>query len=207
MRTYPQFNARLRLIFENGTEGQNLLRSLATELYKDSSGRRISDPNAGPLFNAAPTTITVAGPEERITGCIYIVRSLSPLPEIVRLDGQLFKIGFSTGAFEDRIRAAKDDPTFLMAPVHPVRTYDAINLNANKFENLIHRFFAEARLDIEIMDRFGKPFRPREWFLLPLPVIESAIEMLLDGSILRYRYDARVCAIVLAQQETQSPSR
>ncbi len=195
-------NARLRLIFENGTEGKNLLRSLATELYKDPSGRRLSDPNAGPLFNAAPTTIAVAGPEERITGCIYIVRSLSPLPEIVRLDGQLFKIGFSTGEFEDRIRGAKDDPTFLMAPVHPVRTYDAINLNANKFENLIHRFFAEARLDIEIMDRFGKPFRPREWFLLPLSVIETAIEMLLDGSILKYRYDARACAIVLAQPES-----
>lgn len=189
-------NARLRLIFENGTEGQNLLRSLATELYKDPSGRRISDPNAGPLFNATPTTITVIGPDERITGCIYVVRSLSPRPEIARLDGQLFKIGFTTGAFEDRIRGAKDDPTFLMAPVHPVRTYDAVNLNANKFENLIHRFFAEAQLNIEIMDRFGKPFRPREWFLVLLPVIETAIAMLIDGTIVRHRYDALGGAII-----------
>jgi len=189
-------NARLRLIFENGTEGQNLLRSLATELYKDPSGRRLSDPNAGPLFDPTPTTMTVAGSNERITGCIYVVRSLSQSPEIVKLTGQLFKIGFTTGSFEDRIRGAKDDPTFLMAPVHPVRTYDAINLNANKFESLMHRFFAEARLDIEIIDRFGKPFRPREWFLLPLPVIETAITMLLDGSILRHRYDALVCKII-----------
>ena len=105
----------------------------------------------------------------------------------------------TTGAFEGRIRAAKDDPTFLMAPVHPVRTYDAINLNANKFENLMHRFFADARLDIEIMDRFGKPFRPREWFLLPLPVIETAIAMLLDGTILRHRYDAVAGGIVRVQ--------
>ena len=192
-------NARLRLIFENGTEGKNLLRSLATELYKDPSGRRLSEPNAGPLFDPAPTTTTVAGPNERITGCIYIVRSLSPSPEIAKLDGQLFKIGFTTGSFEDRIRGAKDDPTFLMAPVHPVRTYDAINLNANKFENLMHRFFADARLDIEIMDRFGKPFRPREWFLLPLPVIEAAIAMLLDGTILRHRYDAAAGEIVAGQ--------
>jgi hypothetical protein len=79
-----------------------------------------------------------------------------------------------------------------------VRTYDAINLNANKFENLMHRFFAGARLDIEIKDRFGKPFRPREWFLVPLPVIELAIKMLLDGSIARHRYDAGECAIVQA---------
>lgn len=189
-------NARLRLIFDNGNEGQNLLRSLATELYKDPNGRRISDPSAGPLFDSTPTTATVAAPKDRITGCIYVVKSLSPLPEISRLDGHLFKIGFTTGKFEDRIRSAKDDPTFLLAAVHPVRTYDAINLNANKFENLMHRFFAGARLDIEIQDRFGKPFRPREWFLVPLPVIEMAIKMLLDGSIARHRYDAGECAIV-----------
>lgn len=192
-------NARLRLIFENGTEGQNLLRSLATELYKDTSGRRLSEPNAGPLFDPTPTTTMVAGPNERITGCIYVVRSLSPLPEIAKLSGHLFKIGFTTGSFEDRIRGAKDDPTFLLAHVHPVRSYDAINLNANKFENLMHRFFAEARLDIEIMDRFGKPFRPREWFLLPLPIIEAAISMLIDGTILRHRYNADTCEIVPVQ--------
>lgn len=195
-------NARLRLIFGNGTEGNNLLRSLARELYKDPSGRRLSDPNAGPLFDPAPTFTTEVGPNERITGCIYVVRSLSPSPEIAKLDGQLFKIGFTTGSFEDRIRSAKDDPTFLMAPVHPVRSYDAINLNANKFESLMHRFFADARLDIEIMDRFGKPFRPREWFLLPLPVIETAIGMLLDGTILRHRYDAVKGEIVPVQAET-----
>lgn len=60
----------------------------------------------------------------------------------------------------------------------------------------MHRIFAQARLDIEIMDRFGKPFRPREWFLLPLPIIEQAIPMLLDGSIIRRRYDHRACTIV-----------
>lgn len=158
-------NARLRLIFDNGTEGENLLRSLATELYKDPNGRRISDPKPGPLFH--PPAATSAN--DRVTGCIYVVKSLSPLPEIQKLDGHLFKIGFTTGKFQDRIANAKDDPTFLMAPVHPVRTYDAINLNPNKLENLLHRFFAEARLDIEIADRFGKPFRPTEWFLLPLP--------------------------------------
>ena len=190
-------NARLRLIFENGTEGQNLLRSLATELYKDPNGRRLSEPYAGPLFGPSETElVSVAAPKDRVTGCIYVVRSLSPLPDIARLDGQLFKIGFTTGTLEDRIRGAADDPTFLMAPARPVRSFEAINLNANKFENILHRIFAEVRLDIEIMDRFGKPFRPREWFLLPLPIIEQAIPMILDGSIVRHRYDHRACAIV-----------
>jgi Meiotically up-regulated gene 113 len=189
-------NARLRLIFENGTEGENLLRSLATQLYKDPNGRRISDPVAGPLYNTETTTKTIEATEGRVTGCIYVVKSLSSIPEIARLYDNLFKIGFTTGRFEDRIRNAKDDPTFLLAPVHPVRTYDAIDMNTNKFENLMHRFFAEARLDIELKDRFGKPFRPREWFLLPLPVIEKAIRMLLDGNIIRYRYDTRTAEIV-----------
>jgi hypothetical protein len=190
-------NARLRLIFENGTEGNNLLRSFARELYKDPNGRRVSAPEAGPLFDPEPTTINVAAPHDRVTGHIYVVRSLSPLPEIKSLDGNLFKIGFTTGRFEDRIAGAKDDPTFLLAPVHPVRTYDAINLNANRVENLLHRFFADACLDIELMDRFGKPFRPREWFLVRLPLIERAIKMLLDGSIVRHVYDAKSGDILL----------
>ncbi|MGB8841421.1 MAG: GIY-YIG nuclease family protein, partial [Aliidongia sp.] len=191
-------NARLRLIFENGTEGENLLRSLATELYKDPAGRRISDPSSGPLFGSEPTTETVAAPEDRVTGFIYVVRSLSAEPDIKKLDGHLYKIGVTTGTVDARISSAADDPTFLLAPVHPVRTFDLVNLNAVKVENLLHRFFTDVRLDIEIIDRFGKPFRPREWFLLSLPVIEQAIHMLLDGSILRYRYDARTGEIIEA---------
>lgn len=194
-------NARLRLIFDNGTEGNNLLRSLATELYKDPNGRRISDPNAGPLFGAGETQAVALPPSarDRVTGLIYVVKSLSMHPEIAKLDGQLFKIGFTTGNLEARIRVAADDPTFLMAPVKPVMTYEAINLNANAFERLVHHFFAQARLDIEITDRFGKPIRPREWFLLPLPIIEQAVPLIVDGSILRYRYDHRACAIVDAK--------
>jgi len=188
-------NARLRLIFENGTEGENLLRSLATELYKDPSGRRISTPEVGPLFGSE-SPVTKVGPQDRVTGCIYVVRSLSTLPTIAKLEGEVYKIGFTTGSMEERVRAAKDDPTFLFAPVHPVRTYDAVNLNTAKFEKLIHRFFADARLDIEIMDRFGKPIKPKEWFSLPLRVIEQAIPMLIDGSILKFRYDASSRSIV-----------
>jgi hypothetical protein len=190
-------NARLRLIFDNGTEGQNLLRSLATELYKDPNGRRISDPNPGPLFGSAPIAQTQAeSSQDRVTGLIYVVRSLSKLPEIARLDGNLFKIGFTTGSIESRLRGAEDDPTFLMAPVKPVMSYQALNLNANAFERLVHHFFDQARLDIEIQDRFGRAVKPREWFLLPLPVIEQAIPLIVDGTILRYRYDHRLCAIV-----------
>lgn len=189
-------NARLRLIFENGTEGANLLRSLATELYKDPNGRRISDPHAGPLFGPGAAQIQTVDPQSDIrTGAIYVVKSLSERPEIARLDGQLFKIGFTTMSVEERLRTAHEDPTFLMAPVRPVLIYEALNLNPNKFENIVHRFFAQARLDIQITDRFGKPVRPREWFMLPISIIEQAIPMIVDGSIISYRYNHRVCAI------------
>ena len=188
-------NARLRVIFENGTECQYLRRSFARELYKDPLGRRLSDPDAGPLFNPEPTTLSVSSEKQRVTGHIYIVRSLSPQPEIKELDGQLFKIGFTTGKVEDRLRGAADDPTFLMAPVHPVKAYVAVNMNTSKFEALIHRFFDQARLDIEIMDRFGKPFKPKEWFLVPLPIIEEAVKRMIDGSIVNFRYDHKSCVI------------
>jgi hypothetical protein len=45
-----ELNARLRVIFDNGTESDLLLRSLQRALYKDAGGRRVTKPDAGPLF-------------------------------------------------------------------------------------------------------------------------------------------------------------
>ena len=177
-------NARLRVIFDNGTEGSNLLRSLATELYKDPNGRRVLDTDAGPLFSEEVEDGDVQ------TGMIYVIKSLSDDPRIKELNGTLFKIGFTSGKMETRIQNAKDDPTFLMAPVRPVKTYSLYNIDKVKLENLLHRFFADARLDIEIMDRFGKPVKPREWFLLSIDVIDEAIARLKDGTIVDYMFDA-----------------
>ncbi|MGX1145088.1 GIY-YIG nuclease family protein [Bradyrhizobium ottawaense] len=183
-------NARLRLIFDNGTEGNNLLRSLATELYKDPNGRRISSANMGPLFEERPQE------GDTQTGMIYVVKSLSADPEIRKLDGLLHKIGFTSGKMEVRIQNAKDDPTFLMAAVHPVATYTLYNIDRVKLEHLLHTFFADARLNLEITDRFGKKIKPREWFLLPPEVISEAVSRLKDGSIVKYRYDASLAALI-----------
>jgi hypothetical protein len=183
-------NARLRVVFDNGTEGNNLLRSLATELYKDANGRRVTTTDMGPLFECEPQ------PGDTATGMIYVVKSLSADPEIRKLDGLLHKIGFTSGKMEIRIQNAKDDPTFLMAAVHPVVTYTLYNIDRVKLEHLLHNFFAEARLDIEITDRFGKKIKPREWFLVSPGVISDAIARLKDGSIVRCRYDAGRSMIV-----------
>jgi hypothetical protein len=183
-------NARLRLIFDNGTEGNNLLRSLATELYKDPNGRRVTSTNMGPLFEDRPQE------GDTQTGMIYVVKSLSDDPEIRKLDGLLHKIGFTSGRMEVRIQNAKDDPTFLMAGVHPVATYTLYNIDRVKLENLLHTFFADVRLNLEITDRFGKKIKPREWFLVPPEAISEAVTRLKDGSIVRYRYDGARAALV-----------
>jgi hypothetical protein len=175
-------NARLRLIFDNGMEGNNLLRSLATDLYKDPNGRRIISTDPGPLFDQQPEE------GDAQTGLIYIVKSLSDQPNIQALDGRLHKIGFTAQKLETRIQNAKDDPSFLMAPVRPVATYTLYNINKVKLEHLLHDFFAEARLEIEIIDRFGKKIKPREWFLVPQQAIAEAVKRFQDGSIIHYRY-------------------
>ncbi len=204
-------NARLRLIFDNGTEGDNLLRSLSAELYKDGPagrGRRVTAADDGPLFTGQPDVEYRPSQAyeamrtaqlldiDRVTGEIYIVRSLSHDPAITALNGRLFKIGFTTGSVDDRILSAKDDPTFLMAAVHPVKAYRVVNMSSLKIENLLHRFFGDARLNIEIIDRFGKPCRPREWFSVSLETVQRAIEMLIDGSIVDYQYDRQTGRIV-----------
>lgn len=192
-------NARLRVIFDNGTESDNLLRSLAAELYKDGPagrGRRVTSPDAGPLFDDAAVGVPVTSAEDIRTGHVYVVRSLSVDPEIKRLDGYLYKIGFTTGNVEARILTAKDDPTFLLAPVQPVKSYAVYNLNTSKMESLLHRFFGDVRLDIEIKDRFNRSCRPREWFLVPIGIVDEAIKRLIDGSIVDYRYDKESGRIV-----------
>jgi hypothetical protein len=44
-------------------------------------------------------------------------------------------------------------------------------------------------LKIEITDRFGHPVVPREWFLVPLFVIDEAVSRIKDGTITDYQYD------------------
>ena len=85
-----------------------------------------------------------------------------------------------------------------MADVEIVATYELYNINRTKLENLIHRIFDPARLDIEIKDRFGNPVVPREWFLVPLFVIDEAVEKIKDGTISRFRYDPKSASLVEA---------
>lgn len=182
-------DARLRVIYSNETESNILLRSLQRAIYKDETSRMISEPNAGPLFADNATD------DDMASGTIYVLRSKSDHPTVVEHRELLHKIGVTSGKIERRIANAKLDPTFLMADVEIVATYELYNINRSKLENLIHRIFDSARLDIKIKDRFGKPVAPREWFLVPLFVIDEAVEKIKDGSISNHVYDPQAACL------------
>jgi len=185
MRTeYERRDSRLRVIYDNGTESDLLLRSLQRALHRDEGGRRISDPAAGPLFGASLEA------DDLETGTIYVLRSLSNHPFIAEHREAIHKIGVTGGKVETRIANAALDATYLLANVEVVATYKLANVNRTKLENLFHRLFAPAQIDLTISDRFGNPVRPREWFAVPLPVIDEAVRRLIDGTIVEYRYNA-----------------
>jgi hypothetical protein len=183
-------DARLRVIFDNGTESNMLMRSLQRALHKDDAGRRITDPSAGPLF----ADQTADGDEA--SGTIYVLRSKSDLPIVKDNRQVLHKIGVTSGKVERRIANAKIDATFLLADVEIAATYELFNINRTKLENLIHRIFDTARLDVEIKDRFGNPVVPREWFLVPFAVVDDAVERIKDGTIKDYSYDPKQARLV-----------
>ena len=187
---YERRDSRLRVIYDNGTESNMLLRSLQRALHRDETGRRVTDPNAGPLFDQQ---LEAEGSE---TGTIYVLRSLSDHPDVAKNREIIHKIGVTGGQVEKRFANAQKDPTFLMAPVEIIATFQLIDINRIALENLIHRFFAPARLDILIQDRFGDPVRPREWFVAPLSAIRDAVGRMQDGSLHHYEYRPSHAALV-----------
>jgi hypothetical protein len=194
-RRGKNYNARTRVIFGNGTESNLLLRSFARALYDDNTPRQIIEtaPAAsGPLFSGEAES---GKPDDRLTGSIYIVESLSAEPSIAALRGRLYKVGFTTLSVQDRLANVEADPTFLLAPVNIVTVFDTVNLNPRKLENLIHQFFAHARLRIEVL--LGRTVSPQEWFVVPIELVREAIDRILDGTIVNYRYDHLSRKIVL----------
>lgn len=176
-------DARLRVIYSNGTESNLLLDSLRRGLYKDEASRIVTEPSAGPLFSGEFEDGDVE------TGTIYVLRSESDHPWIKENREFIHKIGVTGGDVKKRLGNPKVSSTYLMADVEIVATYELSNINPVKLENLIHRFFKPAQLNIEIKDRLGNPIDPREWFLVPLFVIDEAIERIKDGSIINCTYD------------------
>lgn len=177
---FGRMKSRLRCIYENGTESNMFLRSLSSQLYKD--GKVVFD------SNNSDEPLELIKDEDISTGYIYVLKSLSDNPEISNIKN-LYKIGYSSKPVEDRIRNAVNDPTYFMAPVEIVATYKCYNLNPHKFENIIHRFFNDVRLDAEIINKLGFKHSASEWFSVPIEAIDQAVNMIIEGDVIDYYYD------------------
>ena len=177
---------RLRVIFENGTESSMYRQSLSIRLF-EQEGQSIVQ--------------TGLSDDEEIlegdaaSGHIYVLRSLSTDPQIAELTN-LHKIGFTRGSVEARIKNAETSPTYLMAPVEVVADYRTYNLRASALENLLHRVFADVRLDLTQADRKGRSYDPSEWYVAPLSVIDQAIDRIISGDIVSYFYDREAQRLV-----------
>lgn len=185
-------DARLRVVFDNGTQSNMLMRSLQRALNKDDAGRRITDPEAGPLFAGQ------ADDGDEASGIIYVLRSKSDHPVVAEHRELVHKIGVTNMKVEKRIAGARLQPTFLMADVEIIAEYQLFNINRSKLERLIHRVFGPAQLDLSIADRFGNLVQPQEWFLVPLSVIDDAVTRIRDGSITNYVYDPGQARLIQA---------
>lgn len=191
---YDRRDMRLRVIYDNGTESDVLQRSLQRALHRDKVARLITEPHAGPLFG------DTMEPDDIEHGTIYVLRSLSDHPFVAEHRELIHKIGITGGKVETRIANAENDATYLLAKVEIVATYKLANVSRTKLENLFHRIFQAARLEMTIADRFGKPVKPREWFVVPLCVIDEAVRRVQDGSITGYVYEPTQAKLVQMNQ-------
>lgn len=200
--TAGEVDRRMRLIFANGTESNLLLRSLQRAFYNDPAARRLVSPESGQLSFGGELEA-----DDVESGTIYVLRSLSDHPYVTQHRGLIHKIGVTGSRVETRIVNAEHDSTYLLAKVEIVATYKLAGINRTRMENLFHKLFSPARLNITINDRFGNPVQPEEWFLVPLFVIDEAVERIKNGSITGYAYDPNAARLVKVSKTTGTHDR
>lgn len=157
-------DARLRVIFDNGTESNLLMSSLVRRLYEDKDARRIGTTNPSPLFEGAQT------------GFVYVLRSRSTQAEVQGL----LKVGTTSGSVEDRIARAETQSTFLFAPVEILETYELRGHSAKEVEQRIHRALRPYHMALKVIGPDGRSFRAVEWFKATPELIEKAINLALS---------------------------
>lgn len=188
-----RLEGRTVTIFENGTISNMLFRSLGKAIQKN--GKIVTNTNEG-IYNQFQENFNSVNDEDVPSGWIYVLKSRSEKPEIKSLEN-LYKIGLSKNPVQERIKNASKEATYLFADVEIIDSRACFNVNIQKLEGLIHRFFAEACLDIDLYDKSGNRYIPREWFVVPLHVIDEVIQLLLNGNIVNYKYDYNSSQVVL----------
>jgi len=178
-------DGRTKCIFENGTESNMLYRSLAKILYVNG---RVVTQNIDKVNEDFIEKFSNITNEDEEVGYIYVLKSKSKDERIASIQN-LFKIGYSKTEVEERIKSAEKEPTYLMAPVSIQGAWKCFNMNPQKLEQLLHNFFGNSCLELDVFDEKGKRHTPREWFIAPMEVIEQAIELIINGKIVNYKFD------------------
>lgn len=180
-------DARTRCIYENGTESDILLQTLRKNVVGDGYAiSELQEESDAKFFS----NNDIAN-DDKVTGYIYVLSSLSNDP-IVKGEKNLYKIGFTTNTVEQRVANAENDPTYLMAPVKIVATYKVVNLNSQKFEDLVHLLLKPVQYQVVVYDEKGIAHQPQEWFIVPLPVVDVIIKKIMDGTIVGYTYNPQM---------------
>ena len=180
-------DARTRCIYENGTESDILLQTLRKNVVGDGYAiSELQEESDAKFFS----NNDIAN-DDKVTGYIYVLSSLSDDP-IVKGEKNLYKIGFTTNTVEQRVANAENDPTYLMAPVKIVATYKVVNLNSQKFEDLVHLLLKPVQYQVVVYDEKGIAHQPQEWFIVPLPVVDVIIKKIMDGTIVGYTYNPQM---------------
>lgn len=190
--TSRRVDGRTKTIFENGTYSNMLYRSLGKQIQK--SGKLVTN-TLESINKSLFVDSDMVHEEDVLTGWVYILKSKSTDPKIAGIK-DLYKIGFTSTPVDDRIKNAKNEATYLFADVTKVKSFGIYNRNANKLEQLLHRFFASACLDVDLFNDEGQRITPREWFVVPLEVIEEAIQLMINEKIMQYVYDVENKMIV-----------
>lgn len=178
-------DGRTRCIFENGTESNILKRSVEKNLY--ANGKVVTE-NMDSISEEFIERFSDIKEEDKEAGYIYVLKSQSTKEEITSIK-DLYKIGYSTTSVEERVKNAEKEPTYLMAPVAIESSWKCYNMNAQKFEQIIHNFFGNTCLEVDVFDSKGKRHTPREWFIVPLQAIEHVIALIITDKVLEYKYD------------------
>lgn len=196
--SHISIDGRTRTIYENGTESDIMLQTLSKNAYTD--GYIVTDSteeDATAIEKAFDVT-----EKDVADGYIYVLSSLSENPEIAKVK-DLYKIGFSTTPVEERIRNCEYEPTYLMDKVKIEATWKTFNMNTHSFETLIHQFFKAVQFHVKVKDLAGREAEPQEWFVVPLGIISKAIESIIDGSIVNYRYNPTLQVIEEVEKQNR----
>ena len=187
MGSNSMLNGRTRCIYENGTESDILLQTLRKNVVGDGYAiSELQEESDAKFFKNSDIAS-----DDNVTGYIYVLSSLSDEPA-VKEEKNLYKIGFTTGTVEQRIANAAKEPTYLMAPVKIVATYKVVNMNSQKFEDLVHLLLKPVQFQVTVFDDRGIEHQPQEWFVVPLPVVDVIIKKIMDGTIVGYTYNPQM---------------